>query len=166
MNPPFALIAASAANSGISISSISAPAACNRRRALANAAATWLSTPSSTSVVGNANRKPRREYGVSSGTGSPARIASSVAQQATLFAIGPIESSCVDSGNTPCNETRRAVGLKPISPHSAAGIRTEPPVSEPMAATAMASLTETAAPDEEPPGMRPLARSQGLRGVP
>ena len=62
--------------------------------------------------------------------------------------------------------TRRAVGLKPASPHNAAGMRTEPPVSEPIAATAMPSVTGTAAPDEEPPGMRPVARSQGLRGVP
>ncbi|CPP50460.1 Uncharacterised protein [Bordetella pertussis] len=45
-------------------------------------------------------------------------------------------------------------------------MRTDPPVSEPMAPLAMPSVTETAAPEEEPPGMRPVARSQGLRGVP
>ena len=51
-------------------------------------------------------------------------------------------------------DTRQALGLKPVSPHSAAGIRTEPPVSEPMAAAAMPSATDTAAPDEEPPDGR------------
>ena len=32
--------------------------------------------------------------------------------------------------------------------------------------SAMPSVTEMAAPDEDPPGMRPTSRSQGLRGVP
>jgi hypothetical protein len=45
-------------------------------------------------------------------------------------------------------------------------MRTEPPVSVPIAATAIASATLTAAPDDEPPGIRPVARSYGLRGVP
>ena len=54
---------------------------------------------------------------------------------------------------------RLAVGLKPVRPHNAAGMRTEPPVSDPTAAYAIPSVTETAAPDDEPPGMRLLARS-------
>ena len=49
-------------------------------------------------------------------------------------------------------------------PHSAAGMRTEPPVSLPMAISAMRSPTVTAAPEDEPPGTR--ARSRGLAGVP
>ncbi|MNN32676.1 hypothetical protein D3C81_1464040 [compost metagenome] len=66
----------------------------------------------------------------------------------------------------PCSGTRLAVGLKPTMPHSAAGMRQEPPVSDPIAASAMPSVTETAAPDDEPPGIRPACRSNGLRGVP
>ena len=95
-------------------------------------------------------------------------MASSVAQQRTLGASGPMESRLADSGSTPSMLTRRAVGLKPVSPHSAEGMRTEPPVSEPMAAMAMPSVTEMAAPEDEPPGMRPpsASRCQGLRGVP
>jgi hypothetical protein len=89
-----------------------------------------------------------------------------MAQQRTEAASGPTESSAVDSGSTPSIGTRRAVGLKPVSPHKAEGMRTEPPVSVPTAATAMPSVTETAAPDEDPPGMRPPARSHALRGVP
>jgi hypothetical protein len=37
-------------------------------------------------------------------------IASVIAQQATLFASGPIESSVVDSGNAPSSGTRFCVG--------------------------------------------------------
>ena len=87
-----------------------------------------------------------------------------MAQSSTELARGPIESSEVESGITPSIGTRRAVGLNPTRPQTAAGMRTEPPVSVPSAATAMRSATETAAPAEEPPGTR--ARSAGLPGVP
>ena len=60
----------------------------------------------------------------------------------------------------------RAVGLKPTNPHKAEGILTEPPVSVPIAAAAIPSVTETAAPEEEPPGILPILRSKGFRGVP
>jgi hypothetical protein len=62
--------------------------------------------------------------------------ASAIAQHATLLANGPIESSVVDSGSTPSRGMRCCVGLKPTMPHSAAGMRTEPPVSLPIATTA------------------------------
>ena len=58
------------------------------------------------------------------------------------------------------------VVLSPVIPQNAAGMRTDPPVSEPSAAAAMPSATETAAPLDDPPGMRPRARSQGFLGVP
>ena len=54
--------------------------------------------------------------------------------------------------------------MNPTMPQPAAGLRTEPPVSVPSAATAMRSATETAAPADEPPGTR--LRSAGLPGVP
>ena len=50
-------------------------------------------------------------------------------------------------------------------PQNAAGMRQEPPVSVPMPAAAMPSVTETAAPDDEPPGTRPTSRSKGFLGV-
>jgi hypothetical protein len=80
-------------------------------------------------------------------------IASAIAQQATLLASGPIESKVVDSGVAPSRGTRFCVGLKPVMPHSAAGMRTEPPVSVPIATTALSSPTDTAAPDDEPTGI-------------
>jgi hypothetical protein len=96
--------------------------------------------------------------------GAPAMIASVSAQQATLTPIGPIESRVVESGTAPSRGTRYWVGLNPTRPHSAAGIRTEPPVSVPIATAAMPSATETGAPAEEPPGIR--LRLWGLPGVP
>ena len=96
----------------------------------------------------------------------PDSTASRSAQQERLGASGPIESRLVESGRQPSRGTRRAVGLKPAIPHSAEGMRTEPPVSVPIAPAAMPSVTETAAPDDEPPGMRAAARSYGLSGVP
>src|SRR3546814_5179938 len=89
-------------------------------------------------------------------------MASSVAQQATDAASGPMESRLKAKGRAPCVGTRRAVGLNPASPQKADGMRTEPPVSVPIAATDIWSATATPAPEEEPPGIRPVARSQGL----
>ena len=78
---------------------------------------------------------------------SPAMTASAIAQQATLLANGPIELRVVESGGAPSRGTRFCVGLNPTMPQSAAGMRTEPPVSVPIATTAAPSATETAAPD-------------------
>ncbi|MNL25506.1 hypothetical protein D3C87_1469910 [compost metagenome] len=114
---------------------------------------------SSASVVGIARRRPRTGSASGAGPPSPDRMASSSAQQRTLAAMGPMESRLADSGSTPAMDTRQALGLKPVRPHSAAGMRTEPPVSDPIPATAMPSATDTAAPEDEPPGMRPVARS-------
>src|SRR5687767_3339802 len=59
---------------------------------------------------------------------------------------------------------RPNVGLKPTQPQNAAGIRTLPPVSLPVAAAASPPATAAADPPLEPPAMR--ARFQGLRVVP
>jgi hypothetical protein len=75
-----------------------------------------------------------------------------------------MESSVSDSGKTPSRGTRRAVGLKPTTPFSAAGIRTEPPVSEPIEISLVPSAMETPAPEDEPPAIRPA--SVALPGVP
>src|SRR5262249_6854197 len=100
-----------------------------------------------------------------SGSGAmPAMAASASAQSATLVASGPIESSANDSGTAPVVGMRPAVGLKPTMPHIAAGMRVEPPVSVPIDMRHMPSAAATAAPDDEPPGIR--RRSAGLPGVP
>ena len=45
-------------------------------------------------------------------------------------------------------------------------MRIEPPVSVPMPTSASPKATDTAAPDDEPPGTRACAGSAGLAGVP
>jgi len=69
-------------------------------------------------------------------------------------------------GTPPSSGTRACVGLKPTMPLKAAGIRHEPPVSVPSAPWAMPSATDTAPPDDEPPGTWPTLRFQTLFGVP
>ncbi|MFK4385606.1 hypothetical protein ABIA40_005014 [Bradyrhizobium sp. USDA 223] len=69
-----------------------------------------------------------------------------------------------DSENAPAVGTKPLVGLNPTAPDSEAGIRIEPPVSLPMAMSAMPPIADTTAPAEEPPGMR--VRSRGLAGIP
>ena len=83
-----------------------------------------------------------------------------------LRASGPKLSSVDDSGTPPSSGTRRCVGLKPTMPLKAAGIRQEPPVSVPSAPCAIRSATETAAPDDDPPGTWPTSRRHTLFGVP
>ena len=87
-----------------------------------------------------------------------------MAQQSTLWAMGPAESRERDSGTVPASDTEAAVGLKPVRPQKADGMRIEPPVSVPSAPAAIAKATVTAPPEVEPPATR--ARSCGLRGVP
>ena len=86
------------------------------------------------------------------------------ARPAIEVAIGPIVSMLGASGQTPSNEIRPCVVFSPNTPQHAAGIRTEPPVSDPNATSASSVATATADPLEEPPGMSP--GSSGLTGVP
>src|SRR4030095_3414711 len=63
----------------------------------------------------------------------------------------------------------RAVFLKPTTPCNAAGMRIEPPVSEPRAAQAAPAATDGAPPEVEPPGIRavePSTAPAALTGVP
>ncbi|EEF27541.1 conserved hypothetical protein [Ricinus communis] len=68
-------------------------------------------------------------------------IWSSRATSATLRAIGPGVSR------------RRLVGRNPTTPHSAAGMRTEPPVSVPTAAGASRAASSAPQPPLLPPAM-------------
>src|SRR5476651_2301823 len=99
-------------------------------------------------------------------TVSLASTASSTVQQPTVRANGPKLSSVDDNGTPPSSGTRRCVGLNPTMPLKAAGIRHEPPVSVPSAPCAMPSTTDTAAPEDEPPGTWPTSRCQEPLGVP
>ena len=66
-------------------------------------------------------------------------------------------------GITPCALTLPCVGLNPNTPTHAAGTRTLPPLSVPSASVA-SPQTDTAAPEDEPPGILP--RAFGFTGAP
>gem|GEM_PF-1987448 len=83
------------------------------------------------------------------------------AQSAAEWASGPAVSRVTEIGAMPCLGTRPTVGRKPVTPQSAAGTRTEPPVSVPMAAGTSRPPTAAPEPPLLPPGI--LARSQGFR---
>ena len=55
-------------------------------------------------------------------------------------------------------------GLKPTTPQNDAGMRIEPPMSEPVARVAMPAARAAAEPPDEPPGLK--AGFQGLRVTP
>tara|TARA_B100000963_G_scaffold309156_1_gene284984 strand:- start:111 stop:296 length:186 start_codon:yes stop_codon:yes gene_type:complete len=60
-------------------------------------------------------------------------------------------------------DMRPNVVFKPTKSFHAAGILTEPPVSEPIAAVARPKATDAASPDEEPPAT--ASKSLTQRGV-
>ena len=55
----------------------------------------------------------------------------------------------------PSVETSPKVGLKPTMPQQAAGMRIDPPLSVPSAASAMPATSAAAEPPLDPPGIRP-----------
>ena len=156
---PSSAISRAIANSRSDRSMITAPAFESRDRARWNAAATVRSRSSSTTVCGTPILSPATGRARPIWPRALPSAASRRRQQSTERAIGPSVSSVGESGTTPAIGCRPAVGLNPVSPHSAAGMRTDPAVSVPIAATAMPSVTETAAPEDEPPGMRSSSRA-------
>src|SRR5689334_2094798 len=81
------------------------------------------------------------------------------AHPSTDSAIGPAWSNVGASGNTPSVDTSPYVGLSPTTPQHAAGMRIDPPVSVPVAASASPSTKAAAEPPDEPPAV-----SEGDRG--
>src|SRR5215210_5745743 len=76
----------------------------------------------------------------------------------------PIWSRPDANATNPQRLTRPYVGLSPTTPQSAAGCRTEPPVSDPSAAGTIRAATAAAEPPDDPPATR--AWSHGLRAGP
>ena len=77
-----------------------------------------------------------------------------------MRASGPTVSSDCDSGIAPARLTRPTVVFNPVTPQKCAGMRIEPPVSEPSAAKVSRAATAEPEPDDEPPVM--CATFQGL----
>src|SRR6186997_1666356 len=96
----------------------------------------------------------------SSGSG-PAMTLRMSAQSCALRASGPTVSSVNESGIALARLTRPLVTFNPVTPQKCAGMRIEPPVSEPSAAGTSRAPTAEPEPDDEPPVMR--ARFHGLQ---
>src|SRR3954454_105003 len=94
----------------------------------------------------------------------PAMIDRMIAQSSAVRASGPTVSSVNESGMQLARLTRPFVGLKPLTPQKCAGMRIEPPVSEPSAAGTSRAATAEPEPEEEPPVM--LSGLQGLDTLP
>ncbi len=90
--------------------------------------------------------------------------ASIAAESATVLAIGPTVSIDQLRGIPPCRLTLPYVTFRPTTPQSAAGWRTEPPVSPPTAARAIPVARAMAPPLVLPPAIR--SSCQGFRALP
>ncbi len=119
-------------------------------------------------LPGLAGRSPRSRAGgtgraVGSPATGPASIASSRRRSSTEVASGPSVDRSIQSGIG-----RRPIsppdGLMPASPHSAAGIRIEPPPSVAVASGTIPAASAAPEPPLEPPGDHRSA--QGLRVTP
>src|SRR5271167_3935054 len=95
---------------------------------------------------------------------SPLMASSNSARSSTLRAIGPCTLRLRSTLAAGVWATRPMLGRKPTTPQKDAGLRKEPPTSEPCASQAMPVASATAAPPEEPAADREV--SQGLRVAP
>src|SRR5688572_145296 len=80
---------------------------------------------------------------------------------ATVRPIGPTTEIGVQPSDRRSTGARPGDGLKPTTPHMAAGMRSDPPVSEPVHSGSMSHASATADPPDEPPGL-----SEGSNGLP
>src|SRR5205823_9165935 len=93
-----------------------------------------------------------------------ASTASVSATSATVRAMGPIWSIVCSIGKAPVYGTSPWVGLCPTTPQYAAGMRTDPPWSPPVAMSTTPAASSAPLPLEEPPADRVV--SHGLRTGP
>src|SRR6185437_4646652 len=92
------------------------------------------------------------------------RIRATAAISAALRAKAPTVSRVGESGIAPVTGTKPYVGFQAVTPQQCAGMRREPPVSDPSATTTDPLATAAAEPDEEPPLIK--SRFHGLRTEP
>src|SRR5579863_2638229 len=89
---------------------------------------------------------------------------STSAQSSAERQIGPTLSSVQERAMAPRRLTSPYVGLSPVTPQKAAGVRIEPEVSEPSANVTNPAATAAAEPLDDPPLQR--VRSQGFKPGP
>src|SRR6202030_2168005 len=84
----------------------------------------------------------------------PVSTSSSRPASATVLVSGPAWSSDQPGGVAPASEIDPNVGFSPTQPESEAGIRIDPPVSDPSAPAHSPATTAIADPPLDPPGRR------------
>ncbi len=119
--------------------------------------------------------RPRAAASGSSGRDSGSRASTpscapnSMRVSATVRPIGPSTEIGVQPSWRPSMGTRPGDGRNPTTPQIAAGIRSEPPVSEPVQTGSMSQASAAAEPPDEPPAISagsnglPVAPQTGLR---
>ena len=155
--------ASSSQRSSGSISTIVTPALASVVITFSQHASTPFSRPSHKTALGTPiliSDAPKSASGLVSSAITPSRSAIS----STPVPIGPIVSLVDESGTTPPAGYLSVEGRNPIMPHKAAGIRTDPPVSDPNPAMNIPAAIAAAVPPEEPPAI--LVLSQGFLTAP
>ena len=84
----------------------------------------------------------------------PTWASSSSRVSATVRPIGPSTVSGDQPSGLRSFGTRPGEGRNPTTPQNAAGMRSDPPVSEPVASGTMPDASATAEPPDEPPHVR------------
>src|ERR1700730_12309648 len=159
----------------VSSSMIRAPASARASTARSHTARTSASSGAYPSVgdqataigtCGRSSAAVHAESGIGSdrrslGSG-PITASRAYATSTAVRAIGPLlERLGQPGGSGPPTGTRPSDGLSPESPHSADGMRIEPPPSDPVASGTIPAAMAAALPPDEPPGERDT--SHGLR---
>ena len=120
--------------------------------------------PVSVPETGGANTMPGSPSATGTRGSGPAITDSSSARSPTLRAIGPPTEVVSHRLSVGHDGTRPSEGRSPTTPQNDAGLRSEPPMSEPSASGTMPDARAHAAPPEEPPAER--VGSTGLSVVP
>src|SRR2546423_3030329 len=89
----------------------------------------------------------------------PARTLNINARSSTRRAIGPVDvpranGPTAAAGNCPEPGMRPGVGFNPAIPQKCAGIRIDPPISDPTPAAEHPEAIAAASPPDDPPGTR------------
>ena len=109
---------------------------------------------------------PPPAAGPASACASPSTTSQAQRRSTAPRASRPTVSKVELKGTTPSAGHLPVVWRRPATPVADAGMRIDPPVSEPSASCADPSQRLTPAPEDEPPGTRCSRASHGLIGVP
>src|SRR5437773_4474554 len=115
------------------------------------------------------NDAPRSGYDSGSRGSKPTLAANCSAVSATVRPIGPSTEITDQPSGRASFATSPGDGRMPTTPHSAPGMRSEPPVSEPVQIGSMSTASAAAEPPDEPPAFNagsnglPVAPHTGLR---